>query len=344
MGSFCESKQNQYNQNEHTNSNQNNYNEVNEPNELEKINEIIRKTEKTEIIEECIIKISPNFEKVDPTFTNVSKSICKLRIEIRRESQTERKVGTGFLLKIWNVEDYFYCLMSNEHVISRDAIKNKSIINISYDIEYKKRDIQLDEKKRYIQSFRNIGLDLTIVEIKDSDKIYKDYFLEPELDFNTNTIINRQIYIPQYPGGKQLKNARGKITQINQYGFAHLANTIEGSSGSPIFLENKIRVIGIHKGSDRKGTRNYADFIYPAINVVKNDLSTKRNNGKYVNGKYIWEDGKYYLGQCKNGLPHGKGKNMMQMEKYYMKVILLKVNMKEMESFFLFMMTKLNII
>ena len=31
-------------------------------------------------------------------------------------------------------------------------------------------------------------------------------------------------------------------------------------------------------------------------------------NGKYVgNGKYIWIDGKYYIGQFKNGLPNGKG-------------------------------------
>ena len=36
-------------------------------------------------------------------------------------------------------------------------------------------------------------------------------------------------------------------------------------------------------------------------------------DGEYVNdkaegkGQYIWEDGKYYIGQWKNGLFHGKG-------------------------------------
>ena len=33
----------------------------------------------------------------------------------------------------------------------------------------------------------------------------------------------------------------------------------------------------------------------------------KRNNGKYINGKYIWEDGKYYIGEYKNNIPNGKG-------------------------------------
>ena len=31
-------------------------------------------------------------------------------------------------------------------------------------------------------------------------------------------------------------------------------------------------------------------------------------NGKFEgNGKYIWENGEYYIGQWKNGLFHGKG-------------------------------------
>ena len=32
------------------------------------------------------------------------------------------------------------------------------------------------------------------------------------------------------------------------------------------------------------------------------------NNKREGNGKYIWEDGEYYIGQWKNGLRNGKGK------------------------------------
>ena len=80
-----------------------------------------------------------------------------------------------------------------------------------------------------------------------------------------------------------------------------------GSSGSPIFLENSINVIGIHRGSDEYKTENYGCFIYPVIEIIKNDINKKRNNGKYINGKYIYEDDKYYIGEFIDNIPNGKG-------------------------------------
>ena len=115
------------------------------------------------------------------------------------------------------------------------------------------------------------------------------------------------IYIPQYAEGKELKNAKGIIKEINKYEFTHLASTLRGSSGSPIFLENSIRVIGIHKEGNTVKLENYGDFIYPAINRIKEDIRKKRDKGKYINGKYIWEDNKYYIGEFKKNIPNGKG-------------------------------------
>ena len=84
--------------------------------------------------------------------------------------------------------------------------------------------------------------------------------------------------------------AKGYIKDINKYDYTHLDSTQYSSSGNPIFLENSVYVIGIHKQSDKDKTKNYGDFIYPVIEIIKNDIRKKRNNGKYVNGKYIWED------------------------------------------------------
>ena len=102
-------------------------------------------------------------------------------------------------------------------------------------------------------------------------------------------------------------NAKGIIKAVNKYEFTHLANTEQDSSGSPIFLENRIHVIGIHKQGNINKTENYGDFIYPAINIIKNDIREKRNNGKYIDGKYIYEDDKYYIGEFKDNIPNGKG-------------------------------------
>jgi len=102
-------------------------------------------------------------------------------------------------------------------------------------------------------------------------------------------------------------NARGIIKDIDKNEFTHLANTEKGSSGSPIFLENSIYVIGIHKEGNKDKTENYGDFIYPAIKIIENDIREKRNKGKYINGKYIWGDDKYYIGEFKNNIPNEKG-------------------------------------
>ena len=64
----------------------------------------------------------PAFEILDPLVTNISKSICKIKIE------THKGIifATGFWLKEYTDQELFYWLMSNEHVISNDIINNNS--------------------------------------------------------------------------------------------------------------------------------------------------------------------------------------------------------------------------
>ena len=249
-----------------------------------KINEPMKMTEsknKNNKVKECIIETSSPFEKLDLHLSDVSKSICKIRIEIKSEAI----IGTGFLLKFYIDQELFYCLISNEHVIKKEIVENNNnIIYILYDNELS-ANIKLGNKKRYIKSFIDNELDITVVEILDEDNISKDCFLYPELETRINNrLINNWIYIPQYVKGKELMNAKGIIKDIDKNEFTHLANTEKGSSGSPIFLENRIKVIGIHKEGNKDKTENYGDFIYPAINIIENDIREKRNKGKYING------------------------------------------------------------
>ena len=241
-----------------------------------KINQSIIMTEtnfKNSRIQECIIEPSKPFEKVDRLVSNVSKSICKIKIE----TSIGTIKGTGFLLAFFIEQERFFCLVSNEHVIRKELLNNNINIYISYDSEFRSANINLYNNKRYMKSFIDIGLDITIVEILDEDNIPKDFYLYPEIEERINNeIINNIIYIPQYPGNKELMNAKGKIKEINKYEFTHLANTDQGSSGSPIFLENSNNVIGIHKESNINKTENYGNFIYPAINIITNDIRNRR--------------------------------------------------------------------
>ena len=107
----------------------------------------------------------------------LSKEICKIVIE----TEKSKKIGTGFILAFYIDIERFHCLITNDHIINDESINNNKIIYITYE-EYKAASIKLDINKRYIKSFKDKELDITIVEILDEDNISKDYFLEPELD------------------------------------------------------------------------------------------------------------------------------------------------------------------
>ena len=154
---------------------------------------------------ECEIDPLKPYIDFDPdTSKELSKEICKIVIE----AEKERKTGTGFILAFYIDIERFHCLITNDHIINDESINNNQIIYITYE-EYKAASIKLDINKRYIRSFKDKELDITIVEILDEDNISKDYFLEPELDISlNNNLINKEIYIPQYIEGLKLKNKK----------------------------------------------------------------------------------------------------------------------------------------
>ena len=234
----------------------------------------------------------------------LSKKICRIFLE----TKGMKFIGTGFFLRIPIDDEWFYCLVANEHLINEESINNNIIIHMIFDDCKKIKEIKLDRNTRYIRNFREEELDITIIEILASYNINKENFLEPELDLPMNyNLINIDIYILQpieKNGFSGISYLIGKIKEIIKFEFTHLANTTEGSSGSPIFLRNSNKVIGIHKCGRR--FENFGEFIYPAINIIKEEI-LKRINGKYLDGKYIYDDGKYYIGEFKNYIPNGKG-------------------------------------
>ena len=254
-----------------------------------------------------------NLTQIDTNIYSVIKSVCKI---IKNNLS-----GTGFLIKLYKNNKDFYCLMSNEHVIKKEFIDSKEKIEIFYDGQNKRKEIILNENKRYIRDYRYINLDVTIVEIIKEDDIDKEYFLLPYIG-DYNQLLNQKIYIVQFPEGK-LSYCKGELTNIKKYEIIHNASTLPGSSGSPIFLENTTKVIGIHKSGNQTTNKNYGDFIYPIVKDDKKYIKKKlyyllgfgkiKYDGEFFNdkfegnGKYYYENDEYYIGQFKNGLKNGKG-------------------------------------
>ena len=129
--------------------------------------------------------------------SKVIKSIWKVKID----TSFGTIKGIGFLLAFWIDQERFYCLVSNENVINKNLLNSDINIFISFDSEFRSAYINLNNNKRYMKSFKDIDLDITIVEILDEDNISKDYYLYPEIEeWINNELINNSIYILQYPG------------------------------------------------------------------------------------------------------------------------------------------------
>jgi hypothetical protein len=241
------------------------------------------------------------------------KSICKISVS--------NLIGTGFLIVFQKGNKLINCLMTCEHVINEGIVKLKKEINISYDNEKMNINIKLDDKERFIRNYLYMNIDAIIIEIK-KEEISEDFFLHPQTNYENKELINKSVYILQYPEGKELQYSKGNIKAINEYSYeiTHLVSTSHGSSGSPIILGNTTEVIGIHKQGKIDKKENYGNFIYPIIESLKNDFifgktyyGKEEYEGEFKNGlregygKYIYEDGSFYIGEWKNGLKNGKG-------------------------------------
>ena len=125
--------------------------------------------EKTQRIPETIIDYSKNFLDLDSNTSKIlSKKICRITIEINGA----KVKGTGFFLAIPIDLEWFYCLMTNDHLISNESINNNNIIYITYE-GFKTANIKLQKGKRYIESFKEKHLDITVIQILEDDNISK---------------------------------------------------------------------------------------------------------------------------------------------------------------------------
>ena len=208
------------------------------------------------------------------SIVKVSKSICKIETPFEKTS--------GFLIKFLKKEDFF-CLMTNGHVIEKELIEQNNEIKFYYDVGNKCNKICLNINERFIRNFKDIGIDSTIIEILPKDNISKNYFLIANTDymFNYDNLLNKDITVVQYTKGN-CNYSSGKITDIEGNKFTHSASTNPGSSGSPIFLKDTTRVIGIQKSRRAFSKDNNGDFIIPIFNFLKKVTSNRIRAHKHI--------------------------------------------------------------
>ena len=103
----------------------------------------------------CSIESKQNQEKgsriyqADISLLQASASLCKL--------VTNEKVSSRFLIKLFKDQEYFFCLMANEHIIREDMVGKKENFLFYFDNEKQTREIKLDANERYILNIIDIN-------------------------------------------------------------------------------------------------------------------------------------------------------------------------------------------
>ena len=191
-----------------------------------------------------------------------NKCCCKIKINELGE------MATGFLCKI-PFPDYkklLPVLITNNHVLEEEHILINKEIKFSLKDNKFPYTITIDDLRL---TYTNRDYDSTMIQIRDSDKLDTNTFLDVDDNMYQGNPFNYykkiKIYLLHYPGGGDSEFCESNISEIDQnnYKIKHKASTEDGSSGGPLLNCLNYKVIGIHKGGGHKN--NIGIFIKPII-------------------------------------------------------------------------------
>ena len=155
--------------------------------------------------------------------------------------------------------------------------------------------MNLDLDNRLTKFFKK-PKDIAVIEIKESDKIYKDIeFLDYDLNYIKNGYLiykNADIFSVMHPFGDDALCASGRIINIYDYEFEHNISIDNGSSGCPIILLNNnnnhlIQVIGVHKEGIISKKLNGGTFLGE---IFKDEIKIKKEKNFITADIYIKEE------------------------------------------------------
>ena len=208
-----------------------------------------------------------NFKETSDFLFDVYKSICQIILP----DNPNNILGTGFLMKLEKSNDPLLCLIIPNHIITQEMIDSKCILDIYYYNQNNKINICLDKNKRFIQDYKYIGINVTVIEILEEDDISQKFFLLPNLDYlkGYERFKYDKINIIKVNKSSNVKFNIGMIININNdlNEFSYYSKQQCNFSGYPIFLKDSSKVLGILK-NEMKNKEGKANFIGPIINSL----------------------------------------------------------------------------
>ena len=237
-----------------------------------------------------------------------NKSVCQII--------TEKTKGTAFICKFFNFYDNkeMKILITNNHIVGSEELKQNSIKFSYYDGII--RSLELNNSRR---AFTDKKLDITIIELKEKDRINNC------LEFDENFIQNKEQDLNSFYRKKSIYTlfyskdnsyiSYGIIKTIGENHIIHSCSTEHGASGSPVCLLGSKKVIGIHVGglnyeantsvSFRTGLNEFLNslnknkieqesicyFEKVPISPKKNYHNSNNNKNNLLDNSYISDNG-----------------------------------------------------
>ena len=220
------------------------------------------------MIQEINIQNYPRPVSIEGTIRildQMKNCICKIYLDKGRN-------GTGFFCHIPYNNKIISVLITNNHVLNSNYLKENKMLNISINDEALFKKLKIEDDRNI---YSNEQFDLTIIELKKEDGIVKYLELDDNL-LKENSEIGYQsktIYNLHYSKEGKVCVSYGLLKEVTDFNLFHLCSTEEGSSGSPILNMESNKVIGIHKEGSIIFKFNKGTFLKNPIDEFKKHIN-----------------------------------------------------------------------
>jgi len=217
---------------------------------------------------------------------NKENSMCKIKFKKNLNNKLENCTGSGFFLTFKYKEIPFNkCLITNNHVIN--GAGDNDYIRIEYQKHGKEIEITKNKKERNV--ITDEFLDYTIIELFDDDDFKNFFRIDQDIINNGLSVFeNHDIFVLQYPNGKEFSFSFGKVLSINNKKLRHNCSTTFGSSGSPVISRSSNEsIIGLHFGADINSKYNLSTPIITILDDINEKIKRKKSNINNIITNYI---------------------------------------------------------
>jgi len=221
------------------------------------------------MIQEINIQNYPRPVSIEGTIkilNQMKNCICKIYLDKGRS-------GTGFFCYIPFNNKMISALITNNHVLDSNYLKENRMLNISINDEALFKKLKIEDDRNI---YSNEAFYITIIELKKEDGIVNYLELDDNL-LKENSEIGYQsktIYNLLYNKEGKACVSYGILKEIPDFNLIHLCSTEKGSSGSPILNMESNKVIGIHK-------EGFINFNFNKGTFLKNPIEEFKNNVKF---------------------------------------------------------------